>query len=61
MAQYLAGRFGEPQTWPRHPDGVLLMLDRLMERGILVEEDAARRKSICIVLEYAQHLAQRAT
>lgn len=56
MAQYLAGRFGEPQAWPRDPDGVLLMLDRLIERN-LVEEEPARRKSICVLLEYAQHLA----
>ena len=55
MAQYLAGRCGEPTTWPRDPENVLLLLDRLIERNLL-EDDPTRRKSICVVLDYAQYL-----
>src|SRR5262249_39115409 len=38
------------------PDSVLLALDKLLERNLL-EEDAARRKSLGIVLDYAQYVA----
>jgi len=56
MAQYLAGRLGDPASWPRDPDSVLLLLDRLIDRNLL-EDEPSRRKSICIVLDYAQYLA----
>ncbi len=55
MMQYLAGRLGDPASWPRDPDNVLLLLDRLIERNLL-EEDATRRKRIGILLDYAQYL-----
>jgi len=55
MVQYLSARLGEAGSWPRDPDNVLLLLDKLIERNI-VEPDAARRKSISIILEYAQYL-----
>ncbi|MBI4580314.1 MAG: hypothetical protein HY718_11470, partial [Planctomycetes bacterium] len=56
MAQYLAGRLGEPGSWPRDPDNVLLLLDRLIERNLL-EDEPTRRKSVCVLLDYAQYLA----
>ena len=55
MVQYLSSRLGDSTAWPRDPDSVLLALDRLLERALL-EEDAARRKSLGIVLDYAQYV-----
>lgn len=55
MVQYLAARMGEPASWPRDPDKVLLLLDALIERNLL-EDDAARRKKIAVILDYAQYL-----
>jgi len=55
MAQYLAGRLGDPGNWPRDADTVLLTLDKLVERNLL-EDDTGRRKSIGIVLDYAQYV-----
>lgn len=55
MVQYLSSRLGDSTAWPRDPDGVLLALDRLLERTLL-EEDAAKRKSLGIVLDYAQYV-----
>ncbi len=54
MMGYLTARLGEPATWPRDPESVLLLLDRLVERNLL--EDPSRRKSIGVVLDYAQYL-----
>jgi SpoVK/Ycf46/Vps4 family AAA+-type ATPase len=54
MVQTLASRWGEPGTWPREPDKVMLMLDNLVERNLI--DDAAARKSIAIVFEHAQFL-----
>jgi AAA+ superfamily predicted ATPase len=54
MSQYLVGRWGEPATWPREPEKVLLGLDAFVERNLL--EDAANRKSVALVFEYAQFL-----
>lgn len=55
MVQYLASRLGEPATWPRDAESVLLTLDKLVERNLL-EDDAAHRKSLGIILDYAQYL-----
>jgi ATP-dependent 26S proteasome regulatory subunit len=54
MMQFLAARWGEPAAWPREPDKVLLMLESLVERSLM--DDAAARKSIAIVFDYAQYL-----
>lgn len=54
MVQSVSSRWGEPATWPREPDKVMLMLEGLFERNLL--EDAAQRKSIAVVFEYAQFL-----
>lgn len=55
MLQIL-GPLGEPQTWPRDPENVLLLLDKFIERNLL-QEDPSRRKSIGVILDYAQYLA----
>jgi AAA+ superfamily predicted ATPase len=55
MMQYLSTRLGEPGSWPRDPETLLLALDRFIERGLL-EESPARRKRIAIILDYAQYL-----
>src|SRR5688572_28480630 len=54
MSQYLVGRWGEPATWPREPEKVLLGLDAFLERNLL--EEPANRKSVALVFEYAQFL-----
>jgi SpoVK/Ycf46/Vps4 family AAA+-type ATPase len=54
MSQYLVGRWGEPMTWPRDPEKLLLGLDTFIERNLL--EDDANRKSVAVVFEYAQFL-----
>jgi AAA+ superfamily predicted ATPase len=55
MVQYLGTRLGEPGSWPRDPETVLLTLDRLIERSLL-DDSSARRKRIAILLDYAQYL-----
>jgi AAA+ superfamily predicted ATPase len=59
MVQALAGHLGEPGSWPRDPEVLLPMLDRLLER-ILLEADPARRKSVGILFDYAQYLVPAA-
>jgi SpoVK/Ycf46/Vps4 family AAA+-type ATPase len=54
MMQYLTARWGEPLTWPREPDKVLLGLDAFIERTLV--EEADKRKSIALVFDYAQYL-----
>jgi AAA+ superfamily predicted ATPase len=55
MVEYLGARLGEPGSWPRDPETLLLALDRFIERSLL-EESPARRKRIAILLDYAQYL-----
>lgn len=54
MLQYLSARWGEPATWPKEPDKVLQLLDTFIERSLV--DDAASRKSIAILFDYAQYL-----
>jgi ATP-dependent 26S proteasome regulatory subunit len=54
MSQYLVGRWGEPATWPREPEKVLLGLAAFLERNLL--EEPANRKSVALIFEYAQFL-----
>jgi hypothetical protein len=54
MQQYLTGRWGEPATWPREPDALLLALDAFIERNLV--EAPASRKSIAVLFDYAQYL-----
>jgi AAA+ superfamily predicted ATPase len=56
MMQHLTARLGDPASWPRDPDNLLLVLDRFIERTLL-EDDPARRKRIGLVFDYAQYLA----
>jgi AAA+ superfamily predicted ATPase len=55
MTAHLTPRLGEPASWPREPEEVLLRLDRFVERSLL-EEPAGRRKSVAVLLDYAQYL-----
>lgn len=55
MVAFLSKRLGDPTNWPRDPDALFLVLDRLLERN-LIEEDPKERKSIALVLEYAPYL-----
>ncbi len=54
MVQFLAARWGEPGNWPREPDKILPLLDNLIERSLM--DDAATRKSMALIFEYAQYL-----
>jgi AAA+ superfamily predicted ATPase len=54
MMGYLTARLGEPAGWPRDPESVLLLLDRLVERNLL--EEPGRQKRIGVLLDYAQYL-----
>ncbi len=56
MVQQLAPRLGEPGTWPRDPETVLVLLDRFIERSLL-DGDEVPRKRIGIIFDYAQYLA----
>jgi len=51
----LLSPLGDPAAWPRDAEAVLLLLDRFVERNLL-QSDSARR-SIAVVLDYAQYLA----
>jgi AAA+ superfamily predicted ATPase len=48
-------QLGSVSDWPRDPEGVLLWLDRLIERNLL-EEDLSRRRRLAVILEFAQYL-----
>src|SRR5258708_37341929 len=52
---YMSARLVDPEGWLRDPVIVRLTLDCLLERTLL-EEDPARRKSLGIVLDYAQYV-----
>lgn len=55
MMQYLAGIWGAPNTWVRDPDKVLDQIDQLLQRNLLLD-DAAQRKRMAFVFEHAQYL-----
>jgi AAA+ superfamily predicted ATPase len=59
MVALLSDRIGEPKSWPRDPDLILALLDRLIQ-GILMEVDPARRISVGIILDHAQYLVPTA-
>ena len=44
MSQYLVGRWGEPATWPREPEKVLLGLDAFIERNLLEETGESKER-----------------
>lgn len=55
MVQYLGTRLGEPGSWPRDPETLLLTLDRLIERSLL-DDAPTKRQRIAVILDYAQYL-----
>ena len=55
MVALLGERIGEPKAWPRDPDTILALLDKLIQ-GILMELDPAKRISVGIILDHAQYL-----
>lgn len=55
MMQYLTTKLGDPGAWPRDADSVLLTIDKLVERNLL-EDDPTRRKSLGVILDYAQYV-----
>ncbi|HUG92153.1 MAG TPA: AAA family ATPase [Planctomycetaceae bacterium] len=59
MMKVLTSQLGSPEQWPKNPDDVLRVLDRLIERNLL-ETDGARRKSMAIIFQYAEYLVPAA-
>ena len=59
MVALLSERIGEPKAWPRDPDTILALLDKLIQ-GILMEVDPAKRISLGIILDHAQYLVPSA-
>ena len=55
MLAILSERIGEPKSWPRDPDMILSLLDKLIQ-SILMEVDPGKRISLGIILDYAQYL-----
>ncbi|MEZ6126210.1 MAG: ATP-binding protein [Planctomycetaceae bacterium] len=55
MMRELTGLFGTFRNWSRKPDDILLTLDQLIER-YLVEDDPAKRKRLAVVFDYGQYL-----
>ncbi len=55
MVRRLTASLGEPASWPRDPDALLLWLDKFIERTLL-EEDPKRRPSLAVIFDYAQYL-----
>src|SRR4051794_21649578 len=54
MSQFLVGRWGEPLSWPRDPEKLLLGLDAFVERNLM--EDPSNRKSVAVIFDYAQYI-----
>ncbi len=55
MMQHVTGLLGAPSTWTRDPDKVLDQLESLLQRNLL-EDNIANRKRIGLVFEHAQFL-----
>ncbi len=55
MIQQVAPGLGEPSSWPRDTEKLLLWLDRFID-ACLLEEDPTKRKSLGIFFDYAQYL-----
>lgn len=56
---------GEPSRWPRDPDKVFFLIDRLLHRTMLrdtgAEETAARRPaSVAVIMQHAQYIVPAA-
>src|SRR5262249_47245744 len=55
MAQYLSAAIGAPNTWPRDPDKIFDVLELLLQRNLL-EDNVANRKRMALVFEHSQYL-----
>lgn len=55
MMQHVTAVIGAPNTWTRDPDKVLDQLESLLQRNLL-EDNIANRKRIGLVFEHAQFL-----
>lgn len=55
MMQHVTALLGAPNTWTRDPDKVLDQLESLLQRNLL-EDNIANRKRIGLVFEHAQFL-----
>jgi hypothetical protein len=55
MVQHLSSFWGDPGLWPADPDKMLAAVDQFLERNLLAESPS-RRKSVAILLDYAQYL-----
>jgi len=56
MVAYVSGIAGAPATWPREPEKVFPLFDRVVQQNLLLEENS-QRKRVAFILEYAQYLA----
>ena len=59
MVAALEARVGEPETWPRNPDAVLALIDRLVQQEVM-EADPHRRISLGVIVEHAQYIVPSA-
>lgn len=55
MMQFLSATLGSPTSWTRDPDQVLDNLERMIQRNLL-EDDPAKRKRIAFLFPYGQYL-----
>ena len=55
MMQHVTGALGLPATWSRDPDKMLDQLELLVQRNLL-EENSANRKRTAFLFEHAQYL-----
>ena len=55
MVQHVSARVGNVATWPRTPDKVLALIERLIQHTLL-KDDAADRKELAFVFPHAQYL-----
>jgi AAA+ superfamily predicted ATPase len=55
MFSVVSERIGEPKTWPRDPDELLALLDRLFQKNTL-EDDPSKRVNVGVIFDHAQYL-----
>ncbi len=59
MIAALEARVGEPKTWPRDPDAILALIDRLVQQEVM-EADPHRRIGLGVIVEHAQYIVPSA-
>jgi AAA+ superfamily predicted ATPase len=55
MMQYLSGIIGAPNTWSRDPDKMLDLVEPLLQRNLL-DDNVANRKRIAFLFEHGEYL-----